>query len=153
MYLAADVWSPRYESRFFTVKLEGYERRLTRSDDDGHSTTTTGGTTADSRALLSVKGNSSFPAYYYQVVVCSGSMRRVVPRRYSHFKWLATQLLQSDPNHDDAILSLPPGTCPWQPQDDKFASRRMRDLARFLDEILQKPSNANHEAVVAFLEL
>lgn len=132
MYLSADVWSARYERKFFTVKMEGFELF---SD-----------TLPTSSCSNSMKANSALPAYYYRVAVFCGHDRKVVLRRYSQFKWLWNELAA-------ASVSFPPGTCPWQRQDDGFAERRMQELYTFLDEILQHLQYAQHGAVAIFLEL
>lgn len=134
MYLSADVWSARYERKFFTVKLEGYELA------DGKSPI--------AHCPDTIKANSTFPAYYYRVVICCGHDRTVVLRRYSQFKWLWKELMLEGKPH-----TFPPGTCPWQRQDDRFAAQRMQELYTFLDELLQQLPSAQHTAVSAFLEL
>jgi len=149
MYLPKDQWSPRYEETFYSVKLEGYQLLLE----------------AQSHDTPLPPGKLSFPAYYYQVVVYRGHDKKTVLRRYSQFKWLQHQLLAHPPppplNNENStsnttsepLPSLPPGTCPWQRQDDGFAACRMDELADFLAQLLGQPGIANHQAVISFLEL
>jgi len=146
MFLPKDQWSPRYEETFYSVKLEGYQLLLQE---------------APSHDNPPPPGKLSFPAYYYQVVVYRGHDKKTLLRRYSQFKWLHQQLLAHPPilnnenstTNSEPLPSLPPGTCPWQRQDDGFAACRMDELADFLTQLLGQPAIANHQAVISFLEL
>ena len=127
MYLPKDVWSPRYDTNFYSVKVEGFGRK---------------------QSLVpgpNVGGNSNLPACYYKINVYRGHETKTVWRRYSQFKWLHQQLHRAS--------SFPPGTCPWQKQDDEFCNLRKDELQDYVDAALEQPENARHAAVVAFLEL
>jgi PX domain len=159
MFLPQDFWSPRYDSTFYTVKLEGFER-LTELPPSSSSAGT-----------VLVPGKTNVPAYYYKVVVYREHKRKTLLRRYSQFKWLYSQLLAHPPvppavvsknnnnqqqQYDDTNpirLSSSAG-CPFQWwQDDAFAAHRLEDLTEFLSATLGRPGYARHPAVVAFLEL
>jgi hypothetical protein len=137
MYLAHEDWSPRYEkSTFYTVKVEAVELL----DDDS----------APPPPVNSIiSGKSNLPAYYYRVDVYCGHSKRSVFRRYSQFHWLYKQL----PRAATPTVSMPPGTCFCQPQEEAFAANRLEQLREFLRDVLQTPGYASHPSVVAFLEL
>jgi PX domain len=161
MFLPKDQWSPRFETTFYSVKIEGYEQLMTAPPP----ATRRGG------QIPLPSGKSSFPAYYYKVVVYRGHHKTTVLRRYSQFKWLYDQLHKafysraSSSQQSTATRtasgtmqpfpSLPPGTCPWDRQDDSFAACRQDELAELLTAmlVLRPGTNACHPAVVAFLEL
>lgn len=145
MFLPKDQWSPRYDKdTFYSFRIEGFE--YMRSSPPPSS--------ADAPVIPS---KSSFPAYFYKVVVYRGHDKTVLLRRYSQFKWLYHQLLAHPPpppvTGATSLPNLPPGTCPWDAQDDAFASCRQDELADFLTSMLELPGYAQHDAVVAFLEL
>lgn len=161
MYLPKDFWSPRYDSTFYSVKVEGFELHLTSP------------TVSTDTAIALIPGKSIFPAYYYKVVVYRKHKRKTVLRRYSQFRWLCRQLLAhpaSPPDkpsynniNNDAPLAMArpirlptssSGCCDfsWR-QDDVFATNRMENLNDFLNGVLIRPGYAMHPAVVAFLEL
>jgi hypothetical protein len=134
MYLAHEQWSPRYESTFFTVKMEAVELLSSAPSVDP-----------------SIRGKSNHPAYYYRVEVFCGHTSRAVFRRYSQFQWLYKQLPAD--NNRESVLVMPPGTCFCQPQDESFAQNRLEQLREFLRDALERPGYASHPSVVAFLEL
>jgi len=144
MYLLKDSWSPRFDSTFYTVKIEGKQvisapplPSLGRRDELG--------------------GKPSFPAYYYDVVIYREHSRMALQRRYSEFKWLYDQICKSppadeqDPNAEP--IRMPPGTCPFQWQNDEFAQNRLEQLSELLEDALRRPGYANHPAVIQFLNL
>jgi hypothetical protein len=130
MYLAYEHWSPRYETTFYTVKIDGFE-----SLRSAPSTSPSYG------------GKSNHPAFYYKLDVFCGHSTRSVLRRYSEFQWLFNQLPRS------ADVVLPPGTCFCYPQDETFAQNRSDQLREFLRDLLQQPTFASHPTVVDFLEI
>lgn len=140
MYLPNDHWSPRYDSAFYTVKVEGKQHFIKPPQNIP-------------RKLAGKSG----PAYYYCVVVYCEHNKRILLRRYSHFKWLFEAIQENPPTEPQlpgaAMIKLPPGTCPFQRQDEDFAKIRMEELSDFLQELLARPGYASHAAVVAFLEL
>ncbi len=106
---------------------------------------------ATNNANRSIGGKKNMPAYYYNVKISCGHESRIVPRRYSQFKWLYEQLRRSIP-HSDEPLMFPRGT--WcQPQNEEFAQHRLELLLDFLRDALVRRGVAKHEAVVRFLEL
>mmetsp|Transcript_26450 Transcript_26450/g.62962 ORF Transcript_26450/g.62962 Transcript_26450/m.62962 type:complete len:266 (-) Transcript_26450:111-908(-) len=88
MYLAEEDWSPRFEpSTFYSFKMDSY---VLLKEPPSSATTTT--TTSSSTTTKIPPGKSTFPAYYYKIVVLCGRSSRTVLRRYSQFKWLYGQL-------------------------------------------------------------
>lgn len=159
MFLPKDQWSPRYEETFYSVKIEGFQRLFAAPA----TADAAAGSSTETVAALPA-GKPSFPAYYYQVVIYRGHQKKTVLRRYSQFKWLYNQLVAyrpppsaasaTSPATPSPFPSMPPGTCPWDRQDDAFAAVRQDELADFLTSVLERPGGyTNHEAVVAFLEL
>jgi hypothetical protein len=143
MYLPKDVWSPRYDSTFFTIKLEG--KQLLSEPPEGHP---------------DLGGKATFPAYYYNVVIFQEHNKKSLQRRYSEFKWLYDQVSKSPPptTAEEAPnaepIRMPPGTCPlFQWQNEAFAQNRCEALSEFLSDLLERPGYAAHPAVVRFLDL
>lgn len=134
MFLTAEMWSPRYENTFYTIKMEKFE--LISSPQEWM------------KAPSLIKGKTSFPAYYYKIDVCCGHASHSVLRRYSEFVWLRKTLESTI-----QIPEMPPGTCFFQAQDDKFAQNRLEQLRDFLEGFLQCPGVSSDTAVVSFLEL
>jgi hypothetical protein len=147
VYLPKDFWSPRYDSNFYTLALEG--KQYVESDLPV--------------APAAVGGKKSLPAYYYEIVVYREHDRKRVLRRYSQFKWLHEQILAHPPPPGETAAAeetvegpfprFPPGSCPFQWQDEVFAQNRMEQLAEYIANMLSRPGYARHPAVVAFLEL
>lgn len=143
MYLPSDYWSPRYDSTFFTVQLTGKQRL--------HELPSVPAT---------LQGKERLPAWYYQVQVRREHQSRTLLRRYSHFAtWLEQLSAQPPPMTEETAtanvgpLRLPPGTCPWQWQDEAFAQNRMEQLQAFVEDVLGRPGYASHPATLAFFEL
>jgi PX domain len=141
LYLPKEDWSPRYDSTFFTVKLEGKKILLEPPTD----------------VPSSIGGKSNHPAYYYETVVYREHNKQTLLRRYSQFKWLYDQLRASPPTDDQnpnaQPIHMPPGTCPFQWQSDAFAQNRLEQLGEFINDVLARPGYASHPAVATFLEL
>jgi hypothetical protein len=131
MYLAHEDWSPRYETTFYTVKVQAVELL----------------DSAPATLNSVISGKSNHPAYYYRIDVYCGHSTRSVFRRYSQFHCLYKQLPRA------AKVSMPPGTCFCQPQEQAFAANRLEQLREFLRDVLQTPGYASHPSVAAFLEL
>mmetsp|Transcript_8251 Transcript_8251/g.23741 ORF Transcript_8251/g.23741 Transcript_8251/m.23741 type:complete len:184 (+) Transcript_8251:291-842(+) len=157
LYLSRDDWSPRFDSSFFTVEIESYEK-LSYPPPAEH----------DQASVIQCK--TSHPAYYYQISVFCEHEKWIVPRRYSQFQWMRNQLCKTKGtptngnnsttrtrNHGNAVATenppLPTGTCFFEVQNASFAQRRQQQLNDFLDDILTQPGNSFHGAVVTFLEL
>lgn len=102
-------------------------------------------------------GKAKFPAYYYDVVVYREHTVKSVHRRYSEFKWLYDQVSKKPPTDQQAPnaepIRMPPGTCPFQWQDEVFAQNRLEALSEFTEDLLGRPGYAAHPAVVKFLDL
>jgi len=139
LYLPKDTWSPRYDSTFYTVKLEG-KQKLSELPE----------------VPSAIGGKSNLPAYYYEVAVYREHDKKTVLRRYSQFNWLYEQLIASPPQDEQPPDAGPirlPGACPLQWQDDKFAQTRLGRLMDFIGDTLARPGYASHPAVLSFLEL
>jgi hypothetical protein len=140
MYLPKDVWSPRYDSTFFTIELAG--KQLLSEPPEGHQ---------------DLGGKANFPAYYYDVIVFREHTKKSLQRRYSDFKWLYDQVSKYPPTDEQAPnaepIRMPPGTCPFQRQNDAFAQNRLEALFEFMGDLLGRPGYASHPAVVRFLDL
>lgn len=138
-YLTKEHWSPRYDSTFFTLQLNG-KILLDESPP----------------IPVGLGGKSSLPAVYFCIEVFSEHKRHECIRRYSQFKWLHDQLITSPPNaasHEEHALFLPPGTCPWQKQTEEFLQNRLEALQDYLGDVLARPGYARHPAMILFLEL
>ncbi|KAG7337144.1 PX domain containing protein [Nitzschia inconspicua] len=152
MYLAHEDWSPRFETTFYTIRIDGYEL-VTKTTTT--TTTTTPLLLPPSSLLRDGGGKTNLPAYYYKITVFCGHYRRMVLRRYSQFEWLYKHLpLSVVQNGNEPTLVLPPKTpCLCQPQNDAFAQNRMEQLQDFLRDVLIRRGAAQHDAVAKFLEL
>ncbi|KAG7339142.1 PX domain containing protein [Nitzschia inconspicua] len=143
MYLAYEDWSPRFETTFYTIRIDGYEL-----------VTTTSATATMTTTSLRNGGKTNLPAYYYKIAVFCGHHRRTVLRRYSQFEFLYKHLPMPVIQYDNEILALPPKSpCLCQPQNDAFAQNRMEQLQEFLRDVLIRRGAAQHDAVAKFLEL
>lgn len=144
MYLPIDQWSSRFDSNFYSVKIESKELL-----------------SECPASTFTPPGRNNHPAYYYLITVFRAKEKKIVPRRYSHFRWLYDQIVDYKyaPRHPDIELPalqpmvMPPKTCPWQQQDDDFAQNRLEQLQEFLTDALTRPGIANHPAVKQFLDL
>ena len=146
MYLPFSYWSPRYDSSFYTVKVDGRERII------------------EDLPLVpdEVGGKQDLRAYYYRVTVYREREKTSFLRRYSQFHWLYDQISAKPPtitneqreNSPGTPIRMPAKSCPFiQRQDENFARNRQELLSQFLEDILGRPGYASHEAVCAFLEL
>jgi len=142
MYLPKDQWSPRYDSTFFSVKIEAAQK-------------------CDSPPAIKeeIGGKTHCPAVYYEVAVSCEHRKIQLLRRYSNFYWLYQQVkdFHPPPVEGDPLvyepLVMPPGTCFLQPQDDEFIKNRKEQLSEFVDDLLSRPGYAEHTAVRLFFEL
>jgi hypothetical protein len=146
MFLAPEHWSPRYDTAFFTVKMDGFELLL--------EPPTNPDSAIDVTRQQIMEGKTNHPAYYYKVEVFCAHSSRVFWRRYSQFYWLYQQLSTTRPiGEQQQPLEMPPGTCFFQRQDEPFAQNRLEQLRDFLRDVLQRPGYATDPRVVVFLEL
>ena len=129
MFLPKDQWSPRFDATFFSVSIEGYERR-------------------SEQPLVEPPVASSVPAVYYKLVVYREHQQTIQWRRFSQFVWLHHQL-----STIADLPSLPPKTCPWQPIDDAFLQNRQSELSDYLVDLLAVPGVATHPSLQIFLQL
>jgi hypothetical protein len=142
MYLPPDQWSPRFDSTFFSVKIEAAQKL------DGPPVIPEG-----------IGGKTHCPAVYYDVAVFCEHRKAVLLRRYSNFFWLYEQVknfqpaqVEGDPTVYEPLV-MPPGTCFLQQQDDEFIKNRKEQLGEFVDVLLSRPGYAEHPAVRLFFEL
>jgi hypothetical protein len=170
MYLAFEDWSPRFETIFYSFKIESFELRTSLPSASSSSSRSS----SVSAGPISVPGKTTLPAYYYKIKVLCGHKSRIVLRRYSQFRWLYDRLpyevktgntttsdRQGDDDDDDddtsppplPPLSFPPPTWCCQPQNDAFAQNRSEELREFLRDALVRRGAATHDAVGTFLEL
>lgn len=144
MFLPKDQWSKRFDSNFYTVKIDKY--KLFHVHPDGAETG------------MPIEGRSSFPAHYFEISVYRGHETKRVWRRYSQFKWLYGILVNEKPISEvietSKPLSFPPGSCPFfQDHSESFLQNRMNELEEFLTDALSRPGYASHPAVIRFLSL
>ena len=85
MYLSYEHWSPRYETCFYTFKMETFVLQTSPLSSSGGS---------DSQGRMVVGGKGNLPAYYYKIEVYSGHSTRCIYRRYSEFYWLYKLILK-----------------------------------------------------------
>jgi hypothetical protein len=150
MYLAHEDWSPRFESTFYTVKMNGYELYNNKSSLPHSSSPSS---LAFSSSSAAIGGKTNFPAYYYKISVFCGHQSRTVLRRFSQFEWLYQNLPPSITHYDEPLMLPPKTSCICQPQTDSFAQNRMEQLQDFLRDVLIRRGAAEHDAVAIFLEL
>ena len=141
-YLPFDKWSHRYDSIFFTVQIQN-RFVLDCAPPDSFSS--------------KLKGNRHHPAVYYELHVSCANDTLILARRFSQFTWLFNQLRMFPVPDEDGLItdsiSLPPKSCPFQIVDDEFLDNRQDELGQFLSNFLIRPGYAQHNAVVAFLNL
>jgi PX domain len=131
MYLPRSLWSPRYESNFFTIQIKKKRKVMTIVDDnvvsnDNDNNNTTGSNNSNnddttmvlnddsilfSSQLLKVNdtviGKSTLPAYYYEIILYQQHSKRIIYRRYSQFQWLHNQLTTNNNTSKERIQNIP----------------------------------------------
>jgi PX domain len=123
MYLPPDVWSPRYDGSFFTVRCSGYEKRQRGpNEDDAAAAPDSSDDPASGIAASSGGdgggdcfqyhwcggggGRDTYPAYYYKITVYREHTQTIVWRRYSQFYWLFRQLQRTTSNNAAAPAAV-----------------------------------------------
>ena len=171
-FLLKEDWSPRFEN-FFTVTITTWTTYNSAPASSTPSSFQTTVATTESSPLLSPVtnmnengyenrrynvtrgGSGKFPAVFYNIRVQCGREERLIPRRYSQFRSLQDEI-DANPspfqNSNGRKINLPPRTCICQTIDDDFLDDRQEELYHFLTSLLIS-GNANHPAMVAFLEL
>jgi PX domain len=173
-YLPKKLWSPRYESDFYSVTITGHQvfEAPPPSEAASSSDPASSSSTANPPFDISSGASRHHPALYYQVTVHRARKASVVWRRYSQFVWLKRQWTKSppsvsvddaNPEHQSAspsFLSSPfPSPCPFfwwllpEPHREAFLKQRQDELAEYLDRTLGSPGYPSHPATIAFLEL
>jgi PX domain len=167
-YLPKKLWSPRYESDFYSVTVIGHQV-FEAPPSPREAASSSSDPPFDSGGAAS---RHHHPAVYYQVTVHRARKASVVWRRYSQFVWLKRQWTKSppsvpvdaNPEHQSAMLTPGPASsfpspCPFfwwllpEPQREAFLKQRQDELAEFLDRMLGSPGYPSHPATIAFLEL
>lgn len=142
MYLPGDQWSPRFDSTFFSVKMESAKKFESPPE-----------------IKEGIGGKTHCPAVYFEVIVFCEHRRIVLLRRYSNFYWLYEQITDFHPppvEGDTTVyepLVMPPGTCFLQQQDEEFIKNRREQLSEFVDDLLSRQGYTKHPAVRLFFEL
>jgi PX domain len=141
MFLEKHQWSKRFDSTFFSFTLDG-KRQLLETP----------------QIPAEMEGKTNHPATYFELTVYCEHRTISILRRYSHFRWLFHEINDSNSKRLDSItggppLRLPPGTCPFQRMDENFLQTRKDELRDFLNDLLNRPGNSQHPAVVTFLSL
>ena len=148
MYLSLESWSPRFDSNFYTIKMDQKEFLQSAPAEDSDSVD------------APPPGKHQHPAYYYRIDVFRERHQHSVVRRFSQFRWLYDQIAGYSPpqTQEEGMPPLdpivfPPKTCPWHTQDEEFAQNRLEGLREFLTDVLRRPGIASHPAVRQFLKL
>lgn len=145
MFLPESKWSPRYETQFYTIRMNSYtilDKTTSPSDD------TTFGT--DECSLCNHDKKS--PAVYYKIEVLRGNTQHTCLRRYSQFLYLYNKIHTTE-RDDTHKRHLPPKTGPFHRDSPEFLEERMEGLYKFLLDVLLRPECVNNKWVEAFLEL
>ena len=148
MYLSESRWSPRFETQFFTIRMNAYttlDKPPSSSDHDD----TFGGGTNDECSLFCNHHNTKFPAVYYKIEVLRGNTHHTCFRRYSQFLHLCDMIDATGEMH----RLLPPKTLLFHKDSPQFLDERMEGLYKFLTDALLRPECVNNKWVEAFLEL
>mmetsp|Transcript_18422 Transcript_18422/g.31172 ORF Transcript_18422/g.31172 Transcript_18422/m.31172 type:complete len:158 (-) Transcript_18422:435-908(-) len=149
MFLPESKWSPRYETQFYTIRMNTYTI-LDKPSPSSDGTTTTFRT--DECSLCN--HNTKFPAVYYKIEVLRGNTQHTCLRRYSQFLYLSNKICHVTTERDTMHKRhLPPKTGPFHRDSPEFLEERMEGLYQFLMDVLLRPECVNNTWVEAFLEL
>ena len=162
MFLPESKWSSRYETQFYTIRMNSYVilDKPPPSDDDNNNTSF--GSDTNTCALFRLCNNgvsTKFPAVYYKIEVLRGNTSHIVLRRYSQFVYLCNKLdgVITTTREENCSIRylLPPKTGPFHNNhtDEEFLEERMEGLYKFLMDILLRPECVNNQWIVAFLGL
>lgn len=148
MFLPESKWSPRYETQFYTIRMNAYEL-LDKPAPSSNDTNTFGN---DECSLCN--HNQKHPAVYYKIEVLRGNTQHTCLRRYSQFLYLRNKvhLIERENNMYNKI-HFPPKTGPFHRDSPQFLEERMEGLYKFLMALLLQPECVNNKWVEAFLEL
>jgi PX domain len=94
-YLPKKLWSPRYESDFYSVTVSGHQ--VFDSPPSEAAAASSDPAPSIANPLLDMMSAGHHPAVYYQVTAHRSRTTTVVWRRYSHFAWLKRQWKKSPP--------------------------------------------------------
>ena len=153
MFLPEDKWSPRYETQFYTIRMNKYTTL------NGPPKTTNESTQFGEENECSLfdfcNSHKKYPAVYYEIEVMCGSTTHTCLRRYSQFYYLCKKL---DPSGEMGLKkSLPPKTYPLFSQstndDDDFFEERMDGLYAFLRGLLIRQECVHNPWIEQFLDL
>ena len=163
MFLPEDKWSPRYETQFYSIRLNKYTT-LNRPPDiiskhHENDNDTLFGEENECSIFDFCNSHQKYPAVYYEIEVMSGSKTHTCLRRYSQFYYLCKKL---DPSGEMGLKkSLPPKTNnplllfhqSKRDFDDDFLKERMDGLYAFLRGLLIRQECVNNPLIEQFLEL
>jgi hypothetical protein len=147
MFLPESKWSPRYETQFYTIRMNTYTTlaKPTPSSSSDHDDDTTFGN--DECSLCNQK--NKFPAVYYKIEVLRGNTQHTCLRRYSQFVYLCNKIDATG----ELRRHLPPKAGLFHKDSPEFLEQRMKELYKFLMNVLTRPECVNDKWVEAFLEL
>lgn len=145
MFLPESKWSPRYETQFYTIRMNSYTT-LEKPPDHAAADTTFG----NDECSLCNHNKTKFPAVYYKIEVLRGHTQHTILRRYSQFLYLCKKIDATGEMHKH----LPPKAgLLFHKDSPEFLSVRMEGLYKFLMNVLLRPECVNDKWVEAFLEL
>lgn len=170
MFLPESKWSPRYESQFYTIRMNSYVTldkppEEEEDEDTGQNNYTFGNDNDDICTffrlcnILNNTPNKTFPAVYYKIEVLRGNSSHTILRRYSQFVYLHHKIIDSImiENNKDNNNRLPPKTGPFhnttKNANEEFFYERMEGLYKFLVGLLMQPECVSNKWITAFLEL
>ena len=166
MFLPESKWSPRYESQFYTIRMNSYvtlDKPPEEDEEAGQNNTTFGNDNDDICTFFRICNilntpNKTFPAVYYKIEVLQGNSSHTILRRYSQFVYLRHKIYDSIMiNNSKDINKLPPKTGPFfnttNNANEEFVYERMEGLYKFLVGLLMQPECVNNKWIEAFLEL
>ena len=168
MFLPESKWSPRYESQFYTIRMNSYvtldkQPPEDEDEDTGQNNYTFGNDNDDICTFFRLCNilntpNKTFPAVYYKIEVLRGNSSHTILRRYSQFVYLRHKICDSImiQNSND-IIQLPPKTGLFhnttKNANEEFFNERMEGLYKFLVGLLMQPECVSNKWITAFLEL
>ena len=159
MFLPESKWSPRYESQFYTIRMNTYvtlhkpPSSLSAEEDDTFGSNDDISCSFFRHCKNCNSHNTKFPAVYYKIDVLRGNTQHTCLRRYSHFVYLCDKVDLKGEMHKH----LPPKTITFfqrsNNKNKEFLDRRMVGLNKFLMDVLLRPESVNNKWIEAFLEL
>jgi hypothetical protein len=169
MFLPESKWSPRYESQFYTIRMNSYvtlDKPPQEEEEDAVGQNNTFGNDNDDICtlfklcnILNDTPNKTFPAVYYKIEVLRGNSSHTILRRYSQFVYLHHKIFDTIIIQNTKHISkLPPKTGLFynttnNTNNEEFLYERMEGLYKFLVGLLMQPECVSNKWIMAFLEL